>query len=126
MDSEILTLEHKSWDALCKSGSSLLPMLSNDCVMVFPAGLKLSARSTPSLSSVLTSEDFVPWSTYAVLDSEIRVLDASGQTALICYRVSAEREDANSGSQAFRASCSSVWRKKSGRWEMVFHQQTPL
>ncbi|KAB8217663.1 major facilitator superfamily-domain-containing protein [Aspergillus novoparasiticus] len=53
---EILALEHKTWDALCISGSTLLPLLSGDCVMVFPGGMKLSEESHPTLSSILTKK----------------------------------------------------------------------
>ena len=123
---EILALEHKTWDALCISGSTLLPLLSDDCVMVFPGGMKLSKESHPTLSSILTSGEFTPWSSYTILESEARVLDKSVQSALICYKVSARRVT-DRDSQSFEAMCSSVWRRRGPeQWEMVFHQQTPL
>lgn len=123
---EILALEHKTWDALCISGSTLIPLLSDDCIMVFPGGMKLSKESHPTLSSILASEEFVPWSSYTILESETRTLDGSAQSALICYKVSARRVS-DRDSQSFDALCSSVWRKIGPeQWEMVFHQQTPL
>ncbi|KAL4896560.1 hypothetical protein BDV59DRAFT_170965 [Aspergillus ambiguus] len=123
---DILALEHKAWDALCVSGSTLLPLLSDDCIMVFPGGMKLSQQSHPTLSSILTSEEFIPWSSYDILESEARTLNESAQSALICYKVSARRAS-DRDSQSFDALCSSVWQKIGPEgWKMVFHQQTPL
>ncbi|PIG86178.1 efflux pump antibiotic resistance protein [Aspergillus arachidicola] len=118
---EILALEHKTWDALCISGSTLLPLLSGDCVMVFPGGMKLSKESYPTLNSILTSEEFVPWSSYTILESEVRTLDKNAQSTLICYNVSARRVS-DRDSQSFDALCSSGWRKigpTSGRWYSI-------
>lgn len=127
---EIKSCEHKAWDALCKSGSSLIPLLAEDSIMLFPGGMMLSKHSTPSLESVLTSDMFVPWQKYTISEDEIRFLDAYATAALITYRVVAERPGEEKPT-VFQALCSSTWRKitppeRDGQWEMVSHQQTPI
>lgn len=90
--------------------------------MVFPGGMKLSAESEPSLASILTDDSFTPWSTYVFSDESVVPLGAGGDSAVVVYRVDAERPD-----QRFQALCSSCWRRCSeGEWRMVVHQQTPL
>lgn len=129
--SEIKACEHKTWDALCKSGSALIPLLAEDSIMLFPGGMILSKQSKPSLESVLTSEMFVPWQKYTISEDEIRFLDSHATSTLITYRVVAERTGEENPT-VFQALCSSTWRRinqserDSGRWEMVSHQQTPI
>lgn len=128
---EIKACERKTWDALCKSGSSLIPLLAEDSIMLFPGGMTLSKHSTPSLESVLTSEMFVPWQKYTISEDEVRFLDSQATSALITYQVVAERPG-EENPIVFQALCSSTWRKSnqpqrdSGQWEMVSHQQTPI
>lgn len=97
--------------------------------MLFPGGMMLSDES---LRSTLSGDMFQPWKTYTITDDRVLPLDDESPSALVVYRVTADREVGN-GEPAlvFRALCSSVWRRRadeerSGRWEMVFHQQTPI
>ncbi|KAF2747067.1 hypothetical protein M011DRAFT_61621 [Sporormia fimetaria CBS 119925] len=106
--------EHRTWRALCDSGSSLLPLLSTSPVMIFPGNILLTSTSTPSLHSVLTGPDFVPWKSYTLSHDEVVPLGNDG--ALIYYRVEAMR-----GDEKFRAICSSG---VDGGWRMKSHQQT--
>lgn len=127
MNQTILANEHQAWQALTISGTSLLPLLSTDCIMVFPGGMKLSDTSTPTLQSVLTSDEFTPWSSYVI--SQEDVLGLGVEAAVVVYRVEARRDGER---QVFKALCSSTWRKcqdqreGSTEWEMVLHQQTPM
>lgn len=119
----IIELEDSTWTALSSSkGSNLLPFLSEDCVMLFPLGMKVSHRTDPNIETVMTSEAFVPWKTHKM--SEVEVTPVGEQGAVISYRVDATR----AGDDApFMALISSTWRKgQDGDWKMCVHQQTPF
>ncbi|KAE8380235.1 hypothetical protein BDV26DRAFT_257935 [Aspergillus bertholletiae] len=130
---KILAREQEAWEALCVSGSALLPMLAKESIMLFPGGMMLTNVSTPTLESTLTGGAFTPWKKYSIQDSHVRLLDRHGASGVICYRVTAERETGHGGhggvtgeTVVFNALCSSTWRKmEDGEWKMVSHQQTP-
>lgn len=127
--SEVRNCENTSWDALCQSGSALLPHLAKDCVMLFPGGMMLSDEN---LRSTLSGGMFQPWKTYTITDDRVLPLNNDSSSALVVYRVTAEREIGGGEPKlVFCALCSSVWRRRTdegelGKWEMVFHQQTPI
>lgn len=117
----VCSLEHRAWSALCTSGSALLPLLSENPVMIFPGNTLLTANSTPTLHEMLQDQSFKPWKSYKLSHDEVIPLGDGG--ALIYYRVQALRED-----QEFNAICSSAWIKEGGQdgeiWKMASHQQT--
>ncbi|ETI29608.1 hypothetical protein G647_02061 [Cladophialophora carrionii CBS 160.54] len=125
----ILALEDSTWRALMHSGGDLLPFLSRDCIMLFPLGLKVSARTEPNLEDVMKSDAFVPWRRYKISDVEVTALGP--EAALISYRVKATRqhvtEDDDTRQDEFKALISSTWRKdpEAGKFLMCFHHQTP-
>jgi len=125
----ILSLEDQTWQALMESGTSFLPFLSRDCIMMFPLGLKISAKTEPNLEDVMKSEAFVPWKRYNMSDVEVTSLGP--ESAIISYRVKATRQhitdDDDETQDEFRALISSTWRKdaEAGKFLMCFHQQTP-
>jgi hypothetical protein len=125
----ILALEDQTWKALMHSGVALLPFLDRDCTMLFPLGMKISAKTEPSINEVMKSEAFVPWKRYQI--SEPQVMQLGHEAALITYRVKATRQhitdDDDKRQDEFRALVSSVWKKdpEAGKWLMCFHQQTP-
>lgn len=97
--------------------------------MLFPGGMMLSDES---LRSTLSGGMFQPWKTYTITDDRVLPLDNESSSALVVYRVTAEREIGNGEPKVvFCALCSSIWRRhkdeeRLGNWEMVFHQQTPI
>lgn len=102
--------------------------------MLFPLGMKVSARTSPNLDDVMMSEAFIPWRRYRLSDVEVTPLGA--EAAVISYRVTAtrqhiteddEEDDADEQQDEFRALISSTWRKdpEAGKWLMCLHQQTP-
>ncbi|KAK5228339.1 hypothetical protein LTR72_002222 [Exophiala xenobiotica] len=125
----ILDLEDKTWRALMDTGTALLPFLSPECIMLFPMGLKISAKTEPSIEDVMKSEAFVPWRRYRLSEVEVRPLGP--EAAIITYRVNATRQhithDDDQRQDEFSALISSTWRKdpEAGRWLMCVHQQTP-
>lgn len=119
----ICSLEHQAWAALCKSGTDLLPLLSNNPVMIFPGDVILTAVSSPTVHEMLKSNEFKPWQSYKLSHDEVVILGKD--SALIYYRVEATRAD-----ETFRAICSSAWVSDEdtsngrGGWKMASHQQT--
>jgi len=126
----IITLEDAMWKAMEKNGKDLLPFLSDDCIMLFPLGLKVSMTSTPSLEDTLTSKAYVPWTGHKMSDIEVTLIGDSG--AICSYRVDATRpplDDSESDEDiVFTAWISSTWKRDedSNRLVMCFHQQTPF
>ena len=126
LEEAIITLEDQTWRALQVSGKAMLPYLSEDCIMFFPLGMKVSTASTPSLIDVMTSEAFIPWKTYRMSHLEVTPIGKDG--AVISYKVVASRaaSDESEDDDEFKALISSTWRKETdGRWLLCFHQQTP-
>ena len=94
--------------------------------MLFPMGLKVTATSDPNLKDIMTSDAFVPWSGYKMID--VAVMGLGEDAAAITYKVKAMRPaiDAPDDGAPFKALISSVWRKDAeGDYLMVLHQQTP-
>lgn len=56
----ICNLERNAWAALCTSGTSLLPLLSNNPVLIFPGDLILTSVSSPTVHDMLRGPDFKP------------------------------------------------------------------
>merc|ERR1712000_277139 len=125
----ILDLEDKTWRALMDTGTALLPFLSPECIMLFPMGLKISAKTVPSIEDVMKSEAFVPWRRYRLSEVEVRPLGP--EAAIITYRAKATRQhithDDDERQDEFSALISSTWQKdpEAGKWLMCVHQQTP-
>lgn len=119
----ICNLEHVAWRALCSSGLDLLPLLSDNPVMIFPQDLILTAVSSPTVHEMLKSREFKPWQSYTLSHDEVIILGKD--SALIYYRVEATRHD-----ETFRAICSSAWvlqgptEGETEGWKMASHQQT--
>jgi hypothetical protein len=119
----ICSLEHQSWAALCSSGADLLPLLSNNPVMIFPGDLILTSISSPTVHDMLQGPDFKPWKSYTLSHDEVVILGKD--SALIYYRVQATRDN-----ETFKAICSSAWVLEghidgaTGGWKMAHHQQT--
>jgi hypothetical protein len=122
---QILDLEEQTWRALQNDGASLVPFLTKDAIFQFPMGLKVTARTEPSVQEILHSPAFVPWKTFEL--SKVDVTFVGPEGAVISYRAVATRASADPEDRreaTFDALCSSVWRLEAGNWMMCFHQQT--
>ncbi|TKA25597.1 hypothetical protein B0A50_05458 [Salinomyces thailandicus] len=130
-------LELATWRALSHSGSAMIPFITDDCIMQFPLGMKLTADSEPSTLEILRSPAFVPWKSFEL--DKVDVLAMGRDGAVISYLARASRASAPSGGVVegdgeevvvvegevgFEALCCSVWRFEAERWKMCFHQQT--
>lgn len=120
----ILDLEERTWRALQREGTDLLPFLTKDAIFMFPMGLKVTADTEPSVQEILHSKAFVPWKTFEL--SKVDVTPVGPEGVVISYRAIATRVPTGKEDEdaVFDALCSSVWRFEAGRWMMCFHQQT--
>ncbi|RMY40510.1 hypothetical protein D0865_12539 [Hortaea werneckii] len=115
----IRDLEEATWRALQKSGKAMIPYITDDCIMQFPMGMKLTADSEPSTTDILYSPAFVPWKSFEL--SKVDVLPVGREGAVINYLARATRppsgpaqgrDEEEEEDVEFEALCSSVW-----RWE---------
>ncbi|RMX87208.1 hypothetical protein D0869_02526 [Hortaea werneckii] len=118
----IRDLEEATWRALQKSGKAMIPYITDDCIMQFPMGMKLTADSEPSTTDILYSPAFVPWKSFEL--SKVDVLPVGREGAVINYLARATRppsgpaqgrEDEEEEDVEFEALCSSVWRWEGNR-----------
>ncbi len=115
----VIALEHRTWDALMSSGSTLIPFLSSDCSMLFPGGMTLHAASSPSLRESLADGGFKPWDNFSL--TEVRAVEINAEAVAVMYQAKAIRDGTE-----YKALISSVWKREAGEWKMVLHQQTPM
>lgn len=120
----IMDLEEATWRALQKSGAAMVPFITDDCIMQFPLGMKLTATSEPSVQDVLHSPAFIPWKTFELLEIDVTPVGSAG--AVISYLAKATRPPAEEGGREtqFDALCCSVWRWDGEKFALCFHQQT--
>merc|ERR1711939_1245858 len=85
----IRDLEEATWRALQKSGKAMIPYITDDCIMQFPMGMKLTADSEPSTTDILYSPAFVPWKSFEL--SKVDVLPVGREGAVINYLARATR-----------------------------------
>lgn len=128
LEDMIITLEDHTWKAMEKDAKDLLPFLTDDCIMIFPLGLKISATSEPTLKETLMSPAYVPWSGHKMSDIDITLI--GGEGAIISYKVVATKpsDDGSDEDDEFTALVSSTWRLDvdSGRLLLCHSQQTPF
>lgn len=100
-----------------------MPFVTDDCIMQFPLGMKLTARSDPSVKDILHSSAFVPWKTFELQKIDVQPV---GDGAVISYLVEATRPPVEEGGKdtLFEALCCTVWRWDGEKYSMCFHQQT--
>jgi hypothetical protein len=111
---ELLRIEEDLWRAAGdrdRYGTSL----AADAIHVFP-GWGIATREAV-LRGVAEAD---PWKTFSIRDPEVLVL--SDETAALVYRARAQRRD----EPPYTAAITSVYRRRSGSWELVIHQQTAL
>jgi hypothetical protein len=113
MDTEAWALERRLWLGGVEVYDALL---GKDCVMAFPSpvGILKGDAITASLSGAPR------WS--SVMMSEKVVSRADADTLALGYRAEGRRE----GLSAYLAYCTSTYRRISGGWKLIQHQQTPI
>ena len=112
---ELEELERRGWEALSgTSGAEFYDeLMADDGLMVFP-GVVLDKPATISAIA-----DAPPWETFEM--SEVRIIEASVEAAMVTYRATAQR----GGQSPYRALFTSVYARRDSRWRLMLHQQTP-
>ena len=114
---ELLELERAAWEALSTEGAAgpfYEKALARDVLVLLPGGMVIDDRQ-----QVVDSMRGAPWDRYEISDE--RVLELTPDSAVVAYRVEAERGDTH-----YRALLNSTFVREDGEWRMALHQQTPL
>ena len=115
---ELLELEHRGWGSLCNgTGADFYgSLMLNEAVMTLAHGHIFDRQQ------VIDSLNNAPaWSHYEI--TEPRLIELTGDSAVLVYRGTAWREDEQ---PQFRALMASVYARKDGAWRLASYQQTPL
>jgi hypothetical protein len=110
---EIEELERRGWEALCgPDGATFYDELMADGGLMILPGLTLDKGAT-----IRALASAAPWSWFRLED--VRTAEA-GDTAVVTYLATSQR----AGEAEYHARMSSVYARLSGRWRLVFHQQS--
>lgn len=116
---ELLDLERAAWDALSTGGDAAAvfyaDVLADDVLMLLPGGMVIDDRA-----QVIDSMRGAPWSAYELADE--RVHDLSDTSAVVAYRGTARRDDA----EPYEALFNSTYVHDGSAWRLAVHQQTPV
>ena len=112
VEQELWELEERFW---LDGAEAYRKRLVSDAVMVFPypAGILQG-------DAIIDGVESAPrWRSVVMSD---RVFRRRGDTALLAYRASAERE----GDPICEMLCASTYLNDGGEWRLISHQQTPV
>ncbi|OZE40000.1 MULTISPECIES: nuclear transport factor 2 family protein [unclassified Rhodococcus (in: high G+C Gram-positive bacteria)] len=110
-----IDLESRVWDALANGDADAdLELLSADFVGVYPTGFANRADHANQLA------DGPSIASYSI--SEAKLIEVSGNAAVLCYRADYLRLHRSVGEAMF---VSSLWFQRDGRWQNKFSQDTP-
>ncbi|OZC84794.1 DUF4440 domain-containing protein [Rhodococcus sp. 06-412-2C] len=110
-----IDLESRVWDALANGDADAdLELLSADFVGVYPTGFANRADHANQLA------DGPSIASYSI--SEAKLIEVSGNAAMLCYRADYLRPHRSVGEAMF---VSSLWFQRDGRWQNEFSQDTP-
>jgi hypothetical protein len=111
---ELIEVERRGWEALCsdQAASYYQQHLTDDALMAFPFGVM---DREEALRAMAAAE---PWSRYEMQDP--RVIPLGPDCGVVVYSVTAQRE----GQETFSAVLSSTFVRRSGGWQLAFHQQS--
>ena len=114
---DLLALEHRGWDALCRSegGAFYGDLMTQDAVMVLVNGMVLDR---PTVAATL--DESPAWASYAIEDA--RRIPVGEASAALVYRASASRPD----EEPFEALMTSVYTVVDGRPRLALYQQTTV
>jgi hypothetical protein len=118
---DLIDLERGAWEALSTSGEAAskfyADVLATDVLVLLPGGLVVDDRD-----QVIASMQQADWTSFELTDE--RVLELSPDSAILAYRVDAQRGgDADAD---YHALLGSTYVRENGAWKLAVHQQTPL
>lgn len=110
---ELVDLEERFWIEGGGSPDFWQAHFADDGVVALPFGIMDKDATVQAMSGA------APWTQVAMRD--LRIVRLGEASALVTYRASARRAgDATD----FDAVVGSVYRKRDGAWQLVFHQQS--
>ena len=114
----LLALEHRGWDALCRSegGTYYGELMTPDGVMILVNGMVLGRDEIAG-----SLNQAPPWASYTLTDA--RVVPAGAETAALVYRATAARKGQD---EPFSALMSSVYCMVQGQTRLALYQQTTV
>ncbi len=116
LQDKLIELERGFWDAAGGDGSYYEENFAKDGMMVLPfEGGMLNKAQT--VGAVRQAE---AWSAFEI--NKPQLLEIAENEVALLYEASGKRANG----QDYRALISSLYRRRVGGWELVFHQQTPL
>lgn len=117
LSDELLQLEKDGWRAVITGDAPGYAdrMLASDMKLVLP-GMVLDRADAVDLWL-----NVVPWDSFEIENASVIPLAAGA--AVVTYQVSLSRRG---DVTAYRAQCTTVYRRSSGRWRVAFQQQTPF
>jgi uncharacterized protein DUF4440 len=118
MAETLLGLEYEQWKVLSSEDGAAFyrDNLSEDARMAVPAPYGLMTRERV----IREVEAAPPIVHYALNDPQ--VIPLSEDSGIVVYEMTQQRR----GQEKFAAAISSVYARRNGRWQMTYHQQTPL
>ena len=117
LEETLIELERAGWEALSTPGAGAdfyRKQLTEDALMVFGFGVLDRGQALEAMASA------PPWSSFRI--EEPRVLELTGDSAVLTYLAIAQRE----GEAAYSGRTTSVYVRSNGSWRMALHQQTPV
>jgi hypothetical protein len=116
LQENLVAVERQGWEALRSgtAGDYYRKHLTPDAVMAFPFGVLAREQCIEAMESA------PPWTAYDMQDPQVITLTAD--CGIVVYRVVAER----SGQEPYKATISSTFVRRSGTWQLAFHQQSPV
>ena len=90
-------------------------LLADDAVLVVPG---MVVERSVFLDAMAGEQ---PWARHEIDEARVVELSTNGESAALVYHVAARRE----GQPEYRALVTTVYVRRSGRWQLALHQQTP-
>ena len=112
---ELEALERQGWEALSGGAGVAFydDLMSDDGLMVFPGLVMDKAETLRAVGGA------APWLTFELAD--VRVVRSTPDGAIVTYEARSQR----AGQAPYRATMSSHYARRGGRWRLILHQQSP-
>ena len=118
---ELLNLEQKYWNAICKNDSTTAAALSDDtCLVVGAQGVSELRRSM--LKELMNNATY-ELEDFAIEDVHMHPL--TDDIVALAYKVR-EQLSVNGKPVALEAFDSSIWQRRDGRWVCAVHTESPI
>ncbi len=114
MSDALIELEERGWQALSSRDVGFCEQWLDDGALLVVPGMVID-RAT-FLAAVPQER---PWASHRIDDA--RVVSFASECAAVLYKVTAHRES----EPEYIALVTSVYAKRSDRWQLIYHQQTP-